>query len=618
MKLMPVRQRFCKRKLGLRSCKVALIFFVAFAFLSETSFSATCAPAAGGACTAVDNGNGCQLGAGACDITADSNCQKVTNLSGLVLYVPAKEASTNWGVFLNNMPFGVSKEACTPPAANCTFDGQTVLHGASVTAYQSSSTTEYTSQSTSTTFGGSYSCPTSIVVSGKTYTFDSVTWGGLDYDSWHTTSDCSQTTLGTYPYDGGFSMSASGSVPTAANTAPGCYPGVGGSGRSAYNASTKTAWGFGRCDYSYTAPSGTCSSETRTCNDGVLSGSYPDSACGGTACPSTTKSWGSGCSGSLASTASTSATVENTATGYTGSATYSCDTSTGTWATTPSSQSCSASTSTSTSCPTGVALSWSAGGLSCSASTDATTAAGSTDAITDATGSETGSATFLCQTDGTWKTAPEASPAPTCSAVTCPTGVALSWSAGGLSCSASTDAATAAGGTDAISDATGPDTGSATFLCQTDGTWKATPEASPAPSCSTSCPSQPLSWGSCSGTIASASAGTTNVGVSDGSDPYQGSAQYTCNSDGTWSLQTGSTCGCKVTIPVNWVDGSCGCNATGSGDFIVPEGPYSHFGQKMPSDCTCSTCTNHNEGTYDFSCTSGTATFTGSSCIKMN
>jgi hypothetical protein len=165
-------------------------------------------------------------------------------------------------------------------------------------------------------------------------------------------------------------------------------------------------------------------------------------------------------------------TLNDTTAPDTGTAQFSCK-SNGQWEQNPElGATCNQAT---VMCPAGQTLSWSGG--QCSGTTQATAENG-TFSMSDSeivTSPGTGGATFKCLTGGTWAASPEAVPAAVCGTV-CPGG-ALNWNTGGNSCSG-TVAVTLLGSTAPVIDnVADPATGGATFLCQTDRTWKPTPES---------------------------------------------------------------------------------------------------------------------------------------------
>lgn len=101
---------------------------------------------------------------------------------------------------------------------------------------------------------------------------------------------------------------------------------------SCTNGCTGTPWGSVASGYSNTAyssstPAGTCASvsQTRTCTAGTMSGTYTITSCTN-GCVAGTATWLTNCSASVAALSSGSGTsATNSAVGYTGSATVTCN-----------------------------------------------------------------------------------------------------------------------------------------------------------------------------------------------------------------------------------------------------------------------------------------------------
>ncbi len=184
-----------------------------------------------------------------------------------------------------NLTGSYAHSSCTvQPPANCTFDGQVVLHGNSVTAYQSSNGTCVSEQRTcdNGTLSGSYqysTCggggdPVSCMFNGVEVAHgDSVTaWEAPAASS---SADCNseQRTCNDGTLSGSFEYTA-------------CLNGCTLDGEFIPHGESITAYSTQSIDYEET-----CASETRSCNDGVLSGSssYQYSSCSGPSC-SITKS----------------------------------------------------------------------------------------------------------------------------------------------------------------------------------------------------------------------------------------------------------------------------------------------------------------------------------------
>lgn len=137
-----------------------------------------------------------------------------------------------------------------------------------------------------------------------------------------------------------------------------------------------------------TAP-GFSGNATFSCNDGVLTlNSQSCAPSAAPSCPAQTLSWGSGCSASFASITSgtTSPSTPNTASGYTGNATASCTGTT--WGV--ASGSCDAYCA-------GGTLSWTASGNTCSANVPANTYVNGSDVSFNSDNANTGTALFECR-----------------------------------------------------------------------------------------------------------------------------------------------------------------------------------------------------------------------------
>jgi hypothetical protein len=164
------------------------------------------------------------------EVNAHSVCRNVSNNSGGNLFIPTNSAA-EWQSFYNNPPAGVSLGGCV---SHCTgTPWGTVNHGSSVTAWNAWS-----------------SC------------------GGCASQ----TRTCSMGTLsGTY-------------VATSCNNASCAACSLPWGGSIAHGASV-TAWNT-------SASCGGCASQTRTCSNGTLSGSYGSASCNNSSCASCGLPWG--------------------------------------------------------------------------------------------------------------------------------------------------------------------------------------------------------------------------------------------------------------------------------------------------------------------------------------
>lgn len=280
-------------------------------------------------------------------------------------------------------------------------------------------------------------------------------------------------------------------------------------------------------------------------------------------CPAQTLSWavdGQSCSASVASTESgqSQVLVDNMAPTL-GEASFSCVA--GQWSA-PSSSRCAVPP------PPACAaqqLTWSVGGVACSASASATSS-GVTVQLDDRQAPATGSARFECR-NGQWSSASAAScalpPPAACTAQS------LRWVVEGHSCGATT-AAAASGAEQQLFDQMGPAVGDASFSCQ-DGRWSAPLRARCAPQVLAACVAQAVTWSeagaSCSGNLLAAASGASQT-VQDSTAPATGQAFYSC-SDGRWSASSATAARCSEAPPpacpgrtLNWDMGGLVCSAT--------------------------------------------------------
>lgn len=282
--------------------------------------------------------NGCTAA-----VNVYSPCQVVTNNTGHTLFVPSyypnsfsATGQNEWTSFLAHVPSGVAVSAC-----NCTLPwGGTLSPGQSATAYQSSSVACHGSCASQTrtcvcstngvcALSGSYinqSCSVQACAPC------SLPWGGSINDSQSVTayaagsvacgSSCSAQTR---TCNNG-SLSGSYTNQSCSVQACPCPLPWGGSINSGQSVAAY--------QYSSVSCGSSCAGQTRICSNGFLSGGYTNSSCsvGACGCANQVVVWGPGlacgaASGTLPS--GQSETVSNTASGYTGSGTFSC--SNGTW-----------------------------------------------------------------------------------------------------------------------------------------------------------------------------------------------------------------------------------------------------------------------------------------------
>lgn len=185
---------------------------------------------------------------------------------------------------------------------------------------------------------------------------------------------------------------------------------------------TGTPWGMlshGAVVTGYAAASvpceSSCTSETRTCHNGNLSGSYANTGCTPAACANCTVP--AGHTWTVSGKTCTNPTVRNITHGSTGSATDSTAPTTGsaTWGCNNGSYSLQAGATCVASCTVNAGTTWTVGGNSCTVSSSFSIAHGASAGTTDSTAPTTGSAIYAC-TNGT----PTLQAGATCNtAVTC-------------------------------------------------------------------------------------------------------------------------------------------------------------------------------------------------------
>ncbi len=281
----------------------------------------------------------------------------------------------------------------------------------------------------------------------------------------------------------------------------------------------------------------TTGAATFSCTNGAW-GAATGATCNAPApCAAGPLSWsvgGSVCNASALSTASGAAAVlTDSLAPATGVATFSC--SNGTWGA-PTSATCVTPPADCVASP----LSWTAGGNTCNA-TAGVTVSGAAAALSDVSAPTTGAATFACS-NGTWG---GAAPGATC-VVPAPVNCAastLGWSVGANSCGASAPAS-ASGASLSLSNATGSNTGAASFTCN-NGTWSApTLSSCDAPPPPSGCVAGPLSWTVGANTCnaaALATASGASTALADSIAPTTGTASFSCT-NGVWSAPVSATC----------------------------------------------------------------------------
>jgi hypothetical protein len=235
-----------------------------------------------------------------------------------------------------------------------------------------------------------------------------------------------------------------------------------------------------------------CNNETRTCNNGTLSGSYTnqnsclDHCVGVNGCNGASFNWtvgGESCAASVAAAADgvTLIATDNTAPA-TGARNFLC--SNGSWVA-QGGATCSAAAA---GCGT-TTLNWTVGGDSCSG-TIAAGSDGQVNAANDSTAPTTGISNFSCS-NGSWVA--QGGATCTTAAVGCGAVSGVNWSVSGVSCTGNL-ASASDGQTGTVSDNTAPSTGSRNYICN-NGTWSAQGGGS----CAASNASCALPWG---GTLA--------------------------------------------------------------------------------------------------------------------
>lgn len=215
-------------------------------------------------------------------------CRVVTNTTGKTIYIPTKTAS-EWVSFYSNPPPNVSAPACV----GCTLDGVDVAHGSSRTFYMATRSCHGTCGSISQVrncyngaLDGSASykkanCPNPTCASCTTA---NVNWAtssftctasavGGSHGTSRNISDSASPSVGsaTFMCDDGAWSKTSGSCAAASCARPWGGTVLHGSSITAYRYATAS------CGES-------CQPQTRTCNNGSLSGSYSNQSCSTATC----------------------------------------------------------------------------------------------------------------------------------------------------------------------------------------------------------------------------------------------------------------------------------------------------------------------------------------------
>lgn len=327
--------------------------------------------------------------------------------------------------------------------------------------------------------------------------------------------------------------------------------------------STSLSWGAGCSASSGNINHGTSSnvfnsaanytgSLSASCNNGTITTS---SATCSRVCNSQPVNWGSGCSNTIAVRAeSVTSNVNNTASGFTGNADFTCN-SAGNQVLQPGST-CAAS-----SCSAG-SRNWGSG---CSANFPAI-ASGSSTTQTNAAGGFSGSATFSCsQGNLTYSSG-------ACTPNSCPSQT-LSWGSSNQ-CSA-VFSGVSSGQQTTASNTAANFTGSATFSCTNGNLSFASGSCQAA--APQNCPSTRRTWGSCGGQVPNVTHGTTSAGVNNDVAGFNGSATFSC-SNGVLSQQTSS---CTSSAPPEIVT-QCGISDPAGGNSATVPFTATYSGYAKP------------------------------------
>lgn len=262
------------------------------------------------------------------DIAWNTNCSAPVGALGHGASTNVTNATSGYTgsatISCNAGELTASSATCDAAASNCTLPwGGTINSGQSVTAYASATPAGACSSENRTctngTLSGSYtaqSCTAGCAAAGQTW----LTNCGATANA--AVAGAAQGLTNT---NGGYSGSATATC------------NAGGSGSFALSSTSCSAtsctlpWGGSIANsasvtaYLSASPTGACTSESRTCNSGTLSGTYTNQSCTA-GCAATSKSWGSGCSATTTAAAAGAAQgLTNSASGYGGSATATCN-----------------------------------------------------------------------------------------------------------------------------------------------------------------------------------------------------------------------------------------------------------------------------------------------------
>jgi hypothetical protein len=267
---------------------------------------------------------------------------------------------------------------------------------------------------------------------------------------------------------------------------------------------------------------------------------------------------------------------------------------------------------------------WQAGGLYCSVG-DAIPAmtSGRSLQVVDSAGVYQGNATVQCNNGVTGITnascAQVSGAPPACAAV------AGSWAVSGNTCVGSlvaADLGMIASSVDANVGADGGTagaTGSSEYQCTATG-WARTASPNSCASTAVTCPSGPASWvasgNTCGGSLAERGSGQT-LSVPNTNPGRTGNATYSCQNNGTWALQPGSTCN---TVPANCPD--AGTQWWGIGTNVLCSTPgdsslccsASFPALASGASVSLNDSTAPTTGPVTSSCTDGARSYSGYTC----
>lgn len=261
-------------------------------------------------------------------------------------------------------------------------------------------------------------------------------------------------------------------------------------------------------------------------------------------------------------------------------------------------------------CAAGATKSWSVNGVNCSGAIGVSGGIGLT-TLVSATANR-GTHQYVCRADGTWG---EVTSYPKTCAAACPA-MTVNWTGtAGATCSAALAQAND-GATSAVTDATAPVTGSASYVC-TNGSWSQA--AAPAATCTATCPAGVLAWGAltynganrCEASLPATDAPQSQSVDNSVSGQLSATATYVCTNLGSWN-RTASTCQFTSPTPGFCLAGSVSWNVGGlSCTGLRPQTPS---GQSY----TVTITQGSRLGQATYGCASGTwsGTPTNASCTN--